>query len=386
MLIHNARLIGIPINAETADEPHWIAWDNGRITGSGAGDPPPQITGDAIDVGGCHVLPGFIDIHVHGSIGHDIMDADPDGLAALARFFATRGVTGWLPTTLTHEHEALMAALSAIKARRDDPVPDGATILGARLEGPYLNRDKAGAQNPQYIRAPRPDEVRALLDLDIIRLLDVAPEVDGADWLIEECARRGVVTSAAHTNASADQLLHAYALGLANSTHTYNAQSPLNHRHPGVVGAVLATPTISAELICDGIHVHPLAIRILTACKGDHIILITDATRPSGMPDGDYPFDDRVISLRDGAIRLPDGTLAGSSLTMDRAVRNYAAYSGNLQAAAHAASLAPARLLGLADRKGSLDNGKDADLVVIDDDFHVLMTIIAGRIVYQWKD
>jgi len=153
-----------------------------------------------------------------------------------------------------------------------------------------------------------------------------------------------------------------------------------------VVGAVLATPTISAELICDGIHVHPLAIRILAACKGERVILITDATRPSGMPDGDYPFDDRIIVLHDGAVRLPDGTLAGSALTMDRAVRNYAEFTGSLRAASHAASLAPAQLLGIADRKGSLDNGKDADLIVIDDDCNVLLTVIGGRIVYQWKD
>ncbi|MCS7071158.1 MAG: amidohydrolase family protein, partial [Anaerolinea sp.] len=146
MLIHNARLVGMPIPAETADEPHWIAWQDGRITGSGAGDPPAALAGDAIDAAGCFVLPGFIDIHVHGAIGHDVMDADPDGLAAMARFFAAHGVTGWLPTTLTHEHEALMAALSAIKARMAAPIPDGATILGARLEGPYLNRARAGAQ------------------------------------------------------------------------------------------------------------------------------------------------------------------------------------------------------------------------------------------------
>jgi N-acetylglucosamine-6-phosphate deacetylase len=386
MLIHNARLVGVPISADTADEPHWIAWDDGRITGLGVGDPPDAPPTEVIDAAGCFVLPGFIDIHVHGAVGHDVMDADPAGLAAMARFFAAHGVTGWLPTTLTHEHEALMAALNAIKARMADPVSDGAAILGARLEGPYLNRAKAGAQNPQYIRPPHPDEVQALLDLDVIRVLDVAPEIAGADWLIAECARRGVVTSAAHTDATAEQLLHAHALGLANSTHTFNAQSPLHHRQPGVVGAVLATPTISAELICDGIHVHPLAVAVLAACKRDRVILITDAVRAAGMPDGDYTFDERVIALRDGAVRLPDGTLAGSALTMDRAVRHYAAYAGGLHAAAQAASLAPARLLGIADRKGSLETGKDADLVVIDDDFNVVLTVVGGRIVYQWKD
>ncbi|MFN8529092.1 MAG: N-acetylglucosamine-6-phosphate deacetylase [Anaerolineae bacterium] len=384
MLLHNARVLAPDGIYE------WIWWDGSRIRDIGNGTfPTMKLNFDEMfDAGGRWVLPGFIDIHVHGSNGFDVMDATPEAVYGMADFFAAHGVTGWLPTTLTHKHDALMAALTNVRDCRDhqgEYNPHGARILGARLEGPYLNVEKAGAQNPQYIRPPSYEEAAKFLDVGVIRILDVAPEVEGADWLIELCRQRGVVTSAAHTNATAAQLLHAHELGLQHSTHTFNAQPALNHRAPGTTGAVLATDTMTAEVICDGVHVDALVVKIVARCKGDHAIIITDAVRPAGLAEGEYDFDERTVLLKDGAIRLPSGTLAGSSLTFDRGVRNYCAFLGGgeagLRAASHAASTAPAALIGLGDVKGTLEKGKYADFAVVDDDFQVSMTVVEGRVV-----
>lgn len=303
------------------------------------------------------------------------MDATPDALYEIARFIARHGVTHWLPTTLTDAPDRMMAALENIKRYMRDQPNDAAQVIGARLEGPYLNRTKAGAQNPSFIRSPaqHAGEWRAFLDLDVIRIVDVAPEIEGADDLIAECARRGVIASAAHTDATADQVLRAHALGLRHSTHTYNAQSPLHHREPGVVGAVLATPTFSAEVICDGVHVHPLAVAILVRLKRDagNICLITDAIRPAGMPDGDYAFDQRRVFVRGGAARMADGALAGSVSTMDAAARLLRHTLGlSVEALIPFTSANAARLLGMPDVNAG-------SYVIVDDDLNVLQTVIA---------
>ena len=382
-LIYNVKTV-----SRHEPNPTWLVIDGGQVIDSGSDAPAINAYDQAIDGGGKWLLPGFMDTHVHGSVGHDVMDATPDALYEMSKFFARHGVTAWTPTTLTHHHDALMAALINIKQYMADQPPDGAQVIGARLEGPYLNVEKAGAQNPQYIRLPKPDEVNELLDLDVIKILDVAPEVEGADWLIQECARRGIVASAAHTNATYEQMMHAHEIGLSHATHTFNAMSPLNHRAPGVVGAVLSTPTISAEVISDFVHVHPAAVKILAEVKKNRrmISLITDAIRPAGMPEGEYAFDERTVVHKDGAIRLTDGvTLAGSALTMNRAADKYAKLVHEPQfrtrypstaLMSEAASDAPARLLRL-----KMDTR--TDLILVDDDINVYMTIINGRIVYR---
>lgn len=377
------------IDAGSENEPHtrrWLAYENGKVLRGGYSAPALHDYDEVIDAGGRWVIPGFIDTHVHGSIGHDVMDATPEALYEMSKFFARHGVTAWTPTTLTHSHDALMAALINIKNYMADQPPDGAQVIGARLEGPYLNVEKAGAQNPQYIRLPKPDEVTQLLDLDVIKILDVAPEVEGADWLIKECVRRGIVASAAHTNATYEQMMHAHEIGLSHSTHTFNAQSPLNHRAPGVVGAVLSTDTISAEVISDFVHVHPAAVKILFQLKRGHLSLITDAIRPAGMPEGEYAFDERAVVHKDGAIRLTDGvTLAGSALTMDRAAEKFNKLipmplrSDRMRFTEDAASKFPRRMLGLWESNAD----HTADLILVDDDINVYMTIINGRIVYR---
>ncbi len=377
MIIHNAHII------TPSGIMRWLAFEGGKITAMGDKNPPLNAL-DLIDGHNMTLLPGFIDLHIHGSAGHDVMDATPEALLGIARFVVRYGVTAFLPTTLTDSRARTQAALENIRAHMGR-IDGGASIIGAHLEGPYLNIEKCGAQNPEYIRIPHPDEALAFLAVGILRLVDVAPEISETAWLIDECVRRGITVSAAHTSASATDIARAVERGLTHSTHTYNAQSPLNHREPGVVGAVLANPAIRCELIADGIHVHPLAMRIAWLCKKSAgLILISDAIRAAGMPEGTYQFDDRSVLLKDGAVRLLDGTLAGSALTMDRALRNFMDATGEpLENIWQTTSLNAAKAIGVADRKGSIEIGKDADLVLLDDSGAVQITIVEGDIAFR---
>ncbi|MFW5696831.1 MAG: N-acetylglucosamine-6-phosphate deacetylase, partial [Phototrophicaceae bacterium] len=212
-----------------------------------------------------------------------------------------------------------------------------------------------------------------------------APEYEENRWLIEECIRRGITVSAAHTDATYEQVMAAVDLGLSHATHTYNAMSGLHHRKPGTLGAVMASPQVRCEIIADNIHVHPGAMKLAFAAKGaGGIVLVTDAIRGAGMPDGTYPVDDREITVKDGSARLADGTLAGSILTMNAALRNFMNATGApLETIWPVTSLNPAQAVGIASRKGSLEIGKDADLVLVDDSISVHLTMVEGRIVYQ---
>ena len=382
LLIHNAQLL-TPLGPWPIG---WLLVDGPRIHSLGPGRPPTYADGDgvdSIDARGLTLAPGFIDLHVHGAVGHEVMDANADGLRAMARFYARHGVTAFLPTTWTATGEAILNALQVV---RDclGPVEGGATILGAHIEGPYLNASKCGAQDPALIRQAKPDDALPILDTGLVRLLALAPEIAENGWLIDACVQRGITVSAAHTAATYADMVAAVARGLRQTTHTFNAMTPLGHREPGVVGAALALPELMCELIADGIHVHPAAMRVLVQAKGvDRVILISDAIRGAGLPDGEYPIDTRVVHVRDGAVRLPDGTLAGSTLTMDRALGNLLAATGlPLSVAWPMSSLNAARAIGMSARKGSLEAGKDADLVLLEPDATVRLTVAEGKIVF----
>ena len=380
LLIKNATVIG-----STGVIPNgWIHCREGRIAGLGGGRAPQFADVEIIDAAGLTALPGFIDVHVHGAAGSEAMDADPDGLRAMATYFASHGVTGFLPTTWTDTHERILAALEVI-AELNGPQPDGATILGAHLEGPYLNPEKCGAQNLTHIRRANRDEARAYLDLGVIRLLALAPEFPENHWLIDESVQRGVTVSVAHSAANYLQVRRAVERGLTHATHTFNGMDGLHHREPGTLGAVMTAPEINCELIADNIHVHPVAMKILLAAKGaDRVILISDAIRGAGMPDGEYQIDERAITVRASSVTLPDGTLAGSTLTLDLALRNLIAATGqSLADVWQTSSLNAARAIGWSHRKGSLEIGKDADIALVDDDINVQMTIVEGRRVYE---
>lgn len=350
----------------------------------GAAVPAAGAAWEVVEAAGLTLLPGFIDIHVHGAVGRDTMDASASGLQAMGRFFAMHGVTSFLPTTWAAARQPTLDALHSISDAMRDP-PQGAAIVGADMEGPYLNPKRAGAQSSSAIRPAERDEALAFLDTGVVRLLGLAPEVPENRWLIEECVARHVTVAAAHTAASYDQVLDAVEVGLRHVTHTYNAMMGFDHRAPGVVGAALTSKEVSCELIADNIHVHPAAMTLLVAARGiDAVVLISDAMQACGLPEGDYRLDTRRVVLRDGAVRLPDGTLAGSILTLDQAFRNLIAATG-LSALElwPTASRNAARVIGLDGVTGSIEVGRQADLVLLDANLEVAFTVVRGRFAYR---
>lgn len=380
-LFKNARIIG----ATHVWEKGWLLVEGKHIRTFGAGDAPDVENATVIDAKGLTLMPGMIDVHVHGSLGYETMDAKPEGVREMARHFAKHGVTSFLPTTWTESREKITETLEMVVAMQG-PQPEGATIVGVHLEGPYIDAGKRGAQRLEHVRRAVPEEAIPFLDYNIIRLVALAPEYEENWWLIDECRRRGVTVSAAHTNATHDQMQHAIDLGVTQSTHTYNAMVGLHHREPGGAGAVLTRDEVFCELIADNIHVHPTMMKILYKTKGpDRVVLITDAVRAAGLPDGEYQKDeDRLTIVKDGIIRLPDGTLSGSSLTLDRGLRNFIAATGDpLEKVWRCSSLNAARAVGLSEHKGSLELGKDADIILVDDDINVYLTMAEGVVVHQ---
>jgi N-acetylglucosamine-6-phosphate deacetylase len=383
LLIHNARLF-------TPNRPGLIGWllvENGLIRALGFGNTPVfshMASIQSLDAQGHNLLPGFIDLHVHGAMGHEVMDASPSGLEEMARFYATHGVTSFLATTWTADRASIKKALDLVEEMQGR-IRDGATLLGVHLEGPYLHPARCGAQDVNLIRRAAQDEALEFLESGVIRLLALAPEFEENLWLIDECVRRGITVSAAHTTANYEQMQRAVAHGVTHLTHSYNAMQPLGHRELGTIGAAMALTQISCELIADNIHVHPVAQKILTDVKTPAgIILVTDAIRAAGLPEGSYMLDERSVHIHDGAVRLPDGTLAGSVLTMERALQNVCSATGrSLAEMCITTSLNAARAIGISAQKGSLEVGKDADLVLLDESFNVRSTIVRGEIVFS---
>jgi len=383
LLFYNARLF-TPLGEWPAG---WLLTRGEQIAALGPGSPPDfpdEALSLKLDAGGRILLPGFIDLHVHGAVGHEVMDASPHGLREMARFYARHGVTAFLATTWTASQEGIRRALQTVDQVLG-PVPEGATLLGVHLEGPYLNPDKCGAQDRNLIRRADREEALSFLDSGIVKLVALAPEFPENLWLIDECVRRGITVSAAHTTAGYEVMQAAVKRGLSQVTHCYNAMRGLGHRDLGTVGAAMGIPELNCELICDNVHVHPVAQKILIDVKKPaRVILVTDAIRGAGMPDGEYAIDERQVTIRDGEVRLPDGTIAGSVLTMERALRNVWQASGrSLNQVWRMSSLNAARAIGVSAHKGSLEVGKHADLVILDEEFQVHMTVAQGRVAYD---
>lgn len=357
----------------------------GLIRAIGFGNPPDFSHDESVqllDAAGKMLLPGFIDLHVHGALGHEVMDASASGLQEMACFYASHGVTSFLATSWTASRDAIQKVLRLVQ-QMHGPIPGGSTLLGVHLEGPYLNPARCGAQEAKLIRRAEKDEALGFLDSGVVRLLALAPEFPENLWLIDECVRRGIIVSAAHTTATFEQMQLAVQHGVSHLTHCFNAMQPLGHRELGTVGAAMALPQISCELIADNIHVLPAAQKILVDVKGPSgVILVTDSIRATGLPDGDYMLDDRPVFIRNGAVRLSDGTLAGSVLTLERALRNICLATGKSPAELWMmSSLNAARAIGISNAKGSLEVGKDSDLVILDDDFNVTLTLIGDEVV-----
>lgn len=344
-------------------------------------------TARVIDARGLIVAPGFIDAHTHGGVGFDFMTASPEQVRYLLLWLASTGVTALLPTLASSSQDDLLRMVRLLgEVRQSDP--PGAAIAGIHLEGPYINPKRRGAQPEQAIRPPSIPEMEALIAASSqgIRLVTLAPELPGALELIGFLSSHEILSSLGHSDATYEQVEAARKAGLKRAAHLYNGMSEFNHRSPGAVGAVLTNDEIYAEIILDGIHVHPAAARLALRSKGIHrLVLVTDATQAAGLGDGVYirPGNRKVI-VENGAARLETGKLAGSVLTMSQAVANAVKFLGIPLADAIAmASAVAAESLGLHASRGSLEPGKLADVVIMDENAQIRMTIARGHIAYQ---
>ena len=326
------------------------------------------------------IVPGFIDIHVHGGDGADFMDASEEGTKKILAFHARHGTTAMAATTLSASARDLHAAVETIAAVTADP-PRGAEICAVHLEGPYINRHHAGAQDVTSIRPADVQELQALMSTAprLKWILTLAPELEGARAIIEHFRGR-VLFSIGHTSADYADAVAALEWGAAHFTHLFNAMTGMHHREPGVVGAALSSISATAELIADGLHVHPAVLRIAANLMPARIALVTDAIRACGLPPGKYKLYDYEITVADGAVRLANGTLAGSVLTMAGAVQNMVELAGlPIERVVPLATEVPARIAGIADRKGRIEIGYDADLVVLSHKFEVERVIVRGE-------
>lgn len=356
---------------------------DGKIAALGeAGSLKPTRSVRIVDASDLILAPGYIDLQINGAFGLDFTET-PAAMYEAAAGLPAFGVTAFLPTIITSPPEQVQAAL---KAWRHKPARgfQGAVPLGLHLEGPMINPRKKGAHNPAFIRTPSQELIEGWTAPRGVRLVTLAPELAGAAEVTRELRRRGIVVSAGHTVASYEQGIQALQSGIASGTHLFNAMPPLDHRGPGLAVALLQQPTAYAGLIADGVHVHPAMVALAwQAKKPDHLVLVSDAMAALGMQPGVYHLAGFDVTVDGATARLPDGTLAGSLLTMDAAVRNLVAFTGcTLAQAAACVAANPARLLGL-ETKGWLAPGMDADLVLLSPEGNVLATLVMGRVVYS---
>ncbi|QBD77778.1 N-acetylglucosamine-6-phosphate deacetylase [Ktedonosporobacter rubrisoli] len=345
----------------------------------------PGLAVDVTDLGTWRLAPGYIDLHIHGFRGHDITTGPAEDTEAVARDLPCTGVTSFFPTIATTGRTETVEQVKNIATLAEKRPNASSEILGIRLEGPFISYDKKGAQYGPAIRKPDPAEMRQLAEIGNgwIRFVDYAPEEDDKSQLLASLVELDIYPCIGHTSATYEQAVQAIDGGARHSTHLFNAMPTLNHRAPGAAGALLTDNRATVEIIADGIHVHPRMLKLAIAARGIHdVALITDAVSPAGLPDGDYEFVRRIIHVADGKVCLEDGSLAGSALTLDRAVRNMVAFGASWADAIRMATLTPARIAGIAKRKGQVAPGADADLVVLDEHGLVRGTWVNGQRAY----
>ena len=361
----SAVIVGDGVISEVVDGPH-------------SGDLPKQCR----EVTGV-ICPGFVDLQINGAFGVDV-GPDPETLKFLARELPKTGTTSFLPTLISSPTERYAEFLEALDKVSSTP---GARILGAHIEGPFLSSARKGAHDPSNLRPVDLGLIKDLLISGWVRIMTIAPELQGADEAAGLLREDGAVASVGHTDATYEETIRGLDAGFTKATHLYNAMSPFTPRSPGVMGALLTDERVRAGIIADGVHAHVGALRLAYGEKGgDGLALVTDAMEAAGMPSGDYELSGRKVRLRDGAVRLPDGTLAGSTLTMDQAVRNAVEFLRiPLQDAVRMATDTPARILGIP-KKGRIASGADADLVILSPGGAVQETIVGGQTVYRKEE
>ena len=378
-----ARRLYTPI--EEIQEPLLVVEDGRIASVSSRASKAAASKSSLIDFGDAVIAPGFLDIHIHGGAGLDLMQASSSELPRLGKFLASHGVTGYFATTVAAPLDSTCAALERLADAIEATVSDGgpqARPLGIHLEGPFLSHKRRGVHPPENLVTPTVAVFDRLWQAarGHVRMLTIAPEIPGAMEVIAEAARRKVCVSIGHSDAEMPTAHAAFIAGARHATHTFNAMRPLDHREPGILGEVLGNDQLTADIIADGIHLDPSVVKLFLRAKGrDRAVLITDAISATGMPDGRYQLGPIQVDVKDGKATA-NGSLAGSVLTMDRAVRNVMQFSEwTLRDAVQAATLNPARAVGLSAHYGALVTGADADFTVLSPAGEVLKTIVRGR-------
>ena len=349
------------------------------ISPSSKDDPEEKST--CFNAEGLIVAPGLIDIHTHGAMGSDTMDATHTALETMSTHFSKHGVTSFYATTVTNPKEAILAAVETVRNCSNLP---GACLLGAHVEGPYINIEQKGAQNPDFFRPPQPEEYAQWFESGVVKLVTIAPEIEGMDNFIVECTERGIELAIGHSSATYEQVIHAADLGARQATHLFNGMKGLHHREPGTVGGILADGRIYAQMIVDGIHLHPAIVKLAVQIKGiERSILISDAMRATGLDEGIYDLGGQEVTVKGGVARIANGSLAGSTLTLDTAVRNAMQFCEmEFQQVLPMATRVPAEAMHIYPQKGAVQVGSDADFAIFDKEYQVVKTIVGGNQIY----
>lgn len=381
--LENARLIDIGGDRDRNS----VTIDGERIVSVN-----PQTGTTAIDASDMIVMPGFVDVHTHGGGGFNLHTTDPQEIVEYARWAPRTGTTAFLAGVVGVPNELpeaqIRAAVEAIEM-----ATDGAEPIGIHLEGPYMSVERRGAHDPSWLRLPNERETERVLEMTAgyLRLITLAPELPGADAMIERLAAAGVTVSIGHTDATYEQARAAIPRGITHATHCFNAMRPLHHREPGALGAIVEADQVRGELIADGVHVHPAAARLLLRALGpERAVVVTDALACAGLHDAVFQFGGQTARVIDGVARLADGTITGSVLTMDQALRNIVRLIGvPLDDAVRMLTYNPACSSGVAARKGALQPGFDADLLIFNTDLQLQATVCRGHVAYatdEWRE
>ena len=342
---------------------------------------PDTVPADAVDLQGATVIPGLCDVHNHGNSGADFSDGDYDGLVKIAQYLASVGVTSFAPASMTLPYETLEKAFATGKKLADTQPAGCSRIMGIQMEGPYFSEKKKGAQNGAYLKAPDFEGFKALFDGcgGLVRIVDLAPELPGAVEFVEQ-AKKLCTVSVAHTDSDYDHAKAAFDAGATHLTHLYNGMPGIHHRNPGVIPAAAENPNVRAEIICDGMHIHPASVRLaFSIFGGERMILISDALRCCGMPDGEYELGGQQVFLQGGIAKLADGTIAGSATNLFECMRRAMSFGISEEDAVRAATCNPACALGVQDKIGSIESGKLADFVVCSPDYAQATVYLGGH-------
>jgi N-acetylglucosamine-6-phosphate deacetylase len=360
-----------------------VVIENGKITQISDSPLKPEKGRVQINAKDNYLCPGFIDIHFHGALGKDTMDGEGHSLQVLSNYCAEHGVTTFYPTTWSASTEDIIAAINNVKNNRS--ALTGAQVPGVHIEGPYINADFRGAQLQSMIRNPTKEEYYQWFESGIVKLITCAPEIAGGMEFIKEATKNGIRISIGHSGATYDQVIEAANCGASQATHLFNGMQGIHHREPGTVGGLLADERIFIQIICDGVHLHPAIVKIIIKAKSaSNVILISDSICGAGLPDGDYNQKGQEFYVKDGVARTPEGSLSGSTLALDAAIRNVMTFTGkSIEVIMPMVTSIPAKEMGISQTKGFIKEGYDADLVLLNKQFLVEKTIVDGKVVFS---